>query len=391
MESAETASPSVEARPFPNFYIAMKNESQPAIPPSRQRWKVLIADDEPTITDTYAAAFTRAGIDSEKAYDGKECLDKATSSVFNLILVDIRMPGVDGYEVIRRLRLLPRLKRTPIVILTGLDDSRGAIETGYAIGATEFWRKPIPTEELVPRARALLRAADTERKARTMQESFMGMIVHDLRGPLSAIVGFAELIAEEKEEVRPEIATMAVEINQSGRLMLSIIDDFYEITRYESEDMHLSKRPVALLDVINNSLQMHKLIQEQKTIAVTVECGAMQPLMLDAQQMTKVVAQVLDNAFRFTPPQGSIAISAHGEAPTVTLEITDSGAGIPESDLPMLFDKMRIVTPGSKRQGSRTGLGLPICRAIVEAHGGTISASSTSGAGTTIRITLPSD
>ncbi len=361
------------------------------IPPlsTPRRWRILIADDEPTVTDTYAAAFAKSGIDTEKAYDGKECLEKGTASPFDLILVDIRMPGLDGYEVVKRLRLLPHLKYTPIVMLTGLGDSSAAIETSYSLGATEYWKKPVPTEELTARARALLRIGDAERKMRDMRESYTAMIVHDLRNPLGAIVGLAEVIAEDKDTLPPHISEMADDIRKSGQLMLNIISDFHDIARFESADVYLPKRATALTDVIKRGLEIHKSIRDHKAIAVSLEVDEIPPLMIDGERMIQVLDRVFDNAFRFTPPQGTIAIRAHAANGLVTLEIADSGPGIDDKDLCLLFDKMRIATPGWKREGSRTGLGLPICRAIVEAHGGTITARSGAKVGTTITITLP--
>ena len=108
-------------------------------------------------------------------------------------------------------------------------------------------------------------------------------------------------------------------------------------------------------------------------------------LYIDPDRIEKVFNQLLDNALRFTPEGGSISISAAPRPNSVVVRFSDTGVGIPAKDIPMLFDKMRITTPGAKRAGSKTGLGLPICRGIIEAHGGTISAESSEGKGTTLR------
>ena len=107
-------------------------------------------------------------------------------------------------------------------------------------------------------------------------------------------------------------------------------------------------------------------------------------LYIDPDRIEKVFIHLLDNALRFTPNGGSVSISAAAVAGSVVVRFSDTGVGIPAKEIPMLFDKMRITMPGSKRTGTKTGLGLPICRGIVEAHGGTISAESKEGKGTNI-------
>jgi hypothetical protein len=222
-----------------------------------------------------------------------------------------------------------------------------------------------------------------------MQEVFVSMIAHDLRGPLSGIVGFTEMLAEDKDKLGAEVGQMVDEIAKAAKLMLNIVVDFLEITRLEAGDLKLSRLEVNLKDIVEQSLRNFSKISKEKSIQVKVECDNLPPLFVDPERIEKVFNQVLDNAFRFTPPGGTVSISGSSASHSVVVQISDTGPGIRTKDLPMLFDKMRITTPGAKRAGSRTGLGLPICFGILEAHGGTISAQSKEGEGTVLTITLP--
>ena len=351
--------------------------------------KILIADDEPTITEAFASVLHRNGFDVVKAFDGEECVEKAASSDFDLILLDVHMPKLDGYEVIKRLKHFPHLKNTPVVFLSGFSTSPGNIEAGYMSGGTEYWKKPMSTDEFEVRVCAILRIAQAEKKLREMQEVFVSMIVHDLRGPLGGIVGFAEMLAEDKEKFGDEIGELIDEIGKAARLMLNVVVDFLEITRLESGESKLSRSPIDLKELVEHSLDGLAKVSKEKSIRVNVQCDNLPQVFVDPERIEKVFNQLLDNAFRFTPAGGEITIIANASQDSVVVRVRDTGPGIRTQDLPMLFDKMRITTPGAKRAGSKTGLGLPICRGIVEAHGGTIAAQSEEGKGSTITVTLP--
>ena len=222
-----------------------------------------------------------------------------------------------------------------------------------------------------------------------MQEVFVSMIVHDLRGPLGGIVGFAEMLAEDKEKFGDEIGELIDEIGKAARLMLNVVVDFLEITRLESGESKLSRSPIDLKELVEHSLDGLAKVSKEKSIRVNVQCDNLPQVFVDPERIEKVFNQLLDNAFRFTPAGGEITIIANASQDSVVVRVRDTGPGIRTQDLPMLFDKMRITTPGAKRAGSKTGLGLPICRGIVEAHGGTIAAQSEEGKGSTITVTLP--
>ena len=354
-----------------------------------EKQKILIADDEPGITDVLASVLERNNFDVTKAYDGEECLQKARLSTFDLVLLDVHMPKLDGYEVIKQLKQMPQLKHTPIVFLSGFSTAPDNIESGYKFGGTEYWKKPMPTEEFEVRVRAILRIAEAEKTLREMHEGFTSMIVHDLRGPLGGIVGFAEMLSEDKEKFEPEIGELVDEIGKAAKLMLNLVIDFLEITLLDAGEAKMYLNPENLRDIVERSVSSLSKAQQERSVRVNVDFPGLPMLLIDPDRIEKVFSQLLDNALRFTPKGGSVSISAAQVAGSVVVKFSDTGVGIPAKDFPMLFDKMRITTPGSKRAGTKTGLGLPICRGIIEAHGGTISAESKEGTGTTFTITLP--
>jgi signal transduction histidine kinase len=354
-----------------------------------EKQKILIADDEPGITDVLASVLERNNFDVTKAFDGEECLQKARASTFDLVLLDVHMPKLDGYEVIKQLKQMPQLKHTPIVFLSGYNTAPDNIESGYKYGGTEYWKKPMATEEFEVRVRAILRIAEAEKTLREMHEGFTSMIVHDLRGPLGGIVGFAEMLSEDKEKFEPEIGELVDEIGKASKAMLNLVIDFLEITQLDAGESKMYRNQESLHDIIERSVSGLSKARQEKSIDVKIDLPNLPLLFIDPDRIEKVFTQLLDNALRFTPKGGFVSISAALVPGSVVVTFSDTGVGIPAKEIPMLFDKMRITNPGSKRAGTKTGLGLPICRGIIEAHGGTISAESREGKGTTFTLTLP--
>jgi two-component system sensor histidine kinase ResE len=245
------------------------------------------------------------------------------------------------------------------------------------------------TEEFEVRVRAILRIAEAERALREMQEGFTSMIVHDLRGPLGGIVGFAEMLSEDKDKLEPDISELVNEIGKAAKVMLNLVMDFLEITQLDAGESKIYRNQENLRTIVERSVSSHSEVLQEKSIQVKIDFLDLPLLFIDPDRIEKVFTQLIDNALRYTPKGSSISISAAATPVSVVVKFSDTGLGIPAKDIPVLFDKMRITTPGAKRAGSKTGLGLPICRGVIEAHGGAISVESKEGKGTTFTITFP--
>jgi signal transduction histidine kinase len=313
-----------------------------------------------------------------------------------LIILDVHMPVMDGYETIKRLRQFKKFKYTPIIFLTGVGTSPQDIDAGYLLGGNEYWTKPISVEELIVRVRSVLRIAEAEKQMRKLQQAFYSMVVHDLRNPIGAILGFTDLLLEDKDILTKDHFEMISEINRADIHLLKIVKDLMELSQFESGEYLLHRHPVDLKEIVNEVSERVKVMRIQKNIAVDIQTGIITPLNVDPDRFAEVFENLFDNALRFTPVNGRISVMAENifsqhasDAHSVRIEITDTGRGIPEDELPTLFDKNRIMIPKFRKAESRTGLGLVICREIIEAHGGTIGVESVVGKGSKFNITLP--
>ncbi len=351
--------------------------------------RILIADDEKAITDIFGAVLESNGYEVTKTFDGEECVQKARGTTFALIILDVHMPRMDGYETIKQLKQMKHLKHTPIIFLSGFNTSAENIESGYLLGVTEYWKKPMPVEEFEARVRAILRIAEAGKQLRDLQEVFNAMIVHDLRGPLSGIVGLAELLTEDLGKFSPQEFEMLKSVGTASRQMLNIVNDFLEITRLDAGELKLHRSPVKLSDVLERCISSHSSLMKEKSVGMKANLDDLPLIDGDLGKLEVAFNHLLDNSIRFTPEHEAISIEGTTKAGLIVLSVRHPGKGIPPGDIPMLFDKMRIATPGLRRPGGQTGLGLPICRGIIEAHGGTISVKSKAGEGTEFTITLP--
>ncbi|MCX6137083.1 MAG: hybrid sensor histidine kinase/response regulator [Ignavibacteriales bacterium] len=358
-----------------------------------QQYTILVADDEEAIVTLFSSVLRASNFSVETATNGHECIRKAKETNPDLILLDIHMPALDGYETIKELRKIRQFQFTPIVFLTGYSTSPANIEVGYELGSTEYWTKPINSEELVARVRSLLSSMESEKRLRNLQQAFNSMIVHDLRGPLGGVVGYIELMKEDKDKLDPEHYEMLCSMGDASKTMLNIITNFLELSRIELGALTLDCRDIDLEEVIRTSIHATESAAIDKMIGLSLTMEKLPRVHADPDYLEGVLTNILQNAFRFTPDNGSVtiatALTGKGASASAFIIITDTGIGIPPEDIPSLFDKNRILLPSSKRAGSRTGLSLPICRGIIEAHGGTIAVKSELHIGTSFTISLP--
>lgn len=357
---------------------------------------IIVVDDEAEFQTLFTIILSKEGYTIHAASNGMECLALVETVDPDLIILDVHMPVMDGYETISHLRKIKKLKYTPIVFLTGVGTAPPNIDTGYTLGGTEYWTKPISIEELTVRVRSVIRISEAEKQLRKLQQSFYSMVVHDLRNPIGAILGFSELLMEDKEAITAEQREMISEMNAASVDLLHIVKDLLELSKFESGDYVLHREPVQLHRMIESVFDSLKVMRIQKNISLKIDTGAVDTIAVDAEWFNEVFENLFDNALRFTPPKGVISVtasllpsSAPSDTTTAQITIADTGRGIAPDEIPMLFDKNRIMDPKFRKGETRTGLGLVVCREIIEAHGGTIHVDSTVGKGSTFIITLP--
>ena len=346
----------------------------------------------------------------ESAKSGKEALAKVELSPPDLILLDIMMPGMDGYEVTRRIRQSKQLNYIPILLLTAHDQA--SLVEGLDAGADDFIRKPFDIEELRARVRSLLRlkaAIDGQLHMIRQRDDFVARLTHDLRTPLVAANRMLTFCKNESfGAVAKEAKDAIAETIQNNKQLLDMVNTLLEVYRHDAGHKTLALSPVNLCDLATAVVNELKPLADEKQLAFEISDAAGSPIADaspyemrgDAIELRRVMTNLVGNALKFTD-QGQISVQldrsdqAPPNLPTdgdrsdvstwLAVSVIDTGIGISEADQSEIFEWFR---QGNQRR-SGSGLGLHLCCRIAKLHGGCIDVESVLKKGSTFTLYLP--
>ncbi len=364
---------------------------------------ILVVDDTEDNLDLLEFALKRKPVTMLRASSGKECLQLATESSPDVILLDIQMPEMDGYETLSHLRANPVTAKIPVIFLTAQRKDPASIEKGLMLGADEYLTKPIDTEELLVRTRTLVRLKRIEAELERTKADFMAMLVHDLRSPLAGIKDVIEFIRELEVSKEPMVEDHFILLRasqESAERMLQLINDLLDVSKYEAGKISLQKEPSPIVPIIQRVCKQMEFQYRQKQVELVIDLPTDLPkVSIDPPKVAQVFMNLLSNALKFTPAEGTVTIAIRpsteqldGELESkevLHVTVKDTGVGIPAEELPTLFERYKQASSARKTRQKGTGLGLTICRLIVEAHGGRITAESEIGKSTTFHFSIP--
>ncbi|MBI2429588.1 MAG: hybrid sensor histidine kinase/response regulator [Ignavibacteriales bacterium] len=358
---------------------------------------VLFVDDTPDNLELLEFALKKKPLIMLRATSGKECLQMAEKEMPDVIVLDIQMPDMDGFETLRRLRANHITQKIPVIFLTASKRDPQSISEGILLGADEYLTKPIDVDELLARVRSIYRVALMEQELERIKAQFTAMLVHDLRSPLTVIRGSVDdLVSHHSKNAsldRDSITVLNTILN-STKGILELVNDLLDLSKYQAGQIQLDKKPLTIHEVIEGSLNMIGLQFKRKNIELHLEFAPDLPkFKADQGKLEQVMNNLLSNAHKFTPGEGKVTIDVkmdhNAPSPTMMISVTDTGIGIPQEELPILFDHFRQASTAKRTTEKGTGLGLAICKLIVQAHGGTIGVESEVNKGTKIFFTLP--
>ncbi len=306
-------------------------------------------------------------------------------------LSEVIRQSTRGHPEVRRI-VTAELERASQALATESQRSlSGKLEgLGRSSQTFEWFTQPVLDQKGSQIGRILvLRDVTTAREAERMREDLVSMIVHDLRGPLTAILGALETLLQQDTRPLSEIQRTLIELAQEGgRHMLGLVNTLLDIRRLEAGKMPLLFAPVHLADIVARVIaQLEPLVQERR-LTVSKELPADLPLVrADQEKIARVFENLLHNALKYSYPGGVIRVRAETGSDAVRCEVVDYGVGIPKAEQERIFDKFVQVHRSGAPRG--TGLGLAFCRLTVEAHGGRIWVESEEGKGTTFNFTVP--
>lgn len=364
---------------------------------------ILVVDDTEDNLDLLEFALKRKPVRMLRATSGKECLVIAKEQKPDVILLDIQMPEMDGYETLQQLRGNSLTANIPVIFLTAQKRDPGSIEKGLALGADEYLTKPIDTEELFVRTHMIVRLKRAETELERVKADFMAMLVHDLRSPLNGIKSVIDVFMKDLGSggsIGEDHMKMLEAAQSSSRRMLELINDLLDFSKYHAGNVNLEKEVIPLRLVVETVGRQMSLLFKQKNITMSTRYAENLPdAYIDPAKTGQVLMNLLSNALKFTKEGGKVVITAEPFSEKsvdsdeiknyVRVSVADSGVGIASEEVGMLFERYKQTASAKTIKQKGTGLGLAICKMIVEAHGGKITAESQPGKGTTFSFTLP--
>ena len=348
------------------------------------RRRIMVVDDNPTnikiaevtLGETYHLA---------TAVTGEEALRIAAEFRPDIILLDIMMPGIDGYEVCRQIRGNPALRHTKIIMVSAKAMVSERLE-GYEAGADDYITKPYEEDELLAKVRVYMRLKSVE-ELDQLKSNVLSLVGHETRTPLNAIISPAEMLAADEEMDADQRKMLADMVCRNARRLHAFFEKAMTLSAMKAGNVRFRFEETNPREAVHDALA--EIASRAKESGVTIEqdLPEVPTAMIDCDQIKDVVTTVLDNAIRFSPFGGQVTVRACNEGSDVVLAVTDRGKGIDAEFLPHVLDDFTGTDIEHHTEGQ--GLSLAIANQIVLAHSGTINVESIKGDETTFTVRLP--
>jgi signal transduction histidine kinase len=400
----------------------LSGEEQPA--------RILIVDDIADNRTILGRRFERRGFGIAEADSGRGALELIDGDTFDVVLLDVMMPDMNGLEVLRRIREKHSDVQLPVIMVTGKTESQDIVEALTA-GANDYITKPVDfavalarvktqvgrrrAEEHVRLANEALSRAneDLERRiaertvelvetneqlrvamgeaqaANKSKDEFLVIVSHELRTPLNGMIGMGQMLA--KTELTEKQQKMTGIINASADQLHGVVADLLDTLDLTAGGLTLHREVVSLGEVVKDAVAAAQARAAAKGLAfkLDVATGAAGPVEADVQRLRQVLGKLLDNAVKFTEA-GEVSLTVkRAEAAQVVLEVRDTGVGFDEDTARRMFNPFEQADGSLTRRFGGVGLGLAICRGLVELMDGAITAEGRPGKGATFRVELP--
>ncbi len=338
---------------------------------------ILLVDDNPRNLDVLINFLKESSSEIRIAGSGEEALELATRITPDVIILDVMMPGINGFETCRRLKKIDKLKNVPVIFMTALSDPADKV-MGFKSGGSDYVTKPLHHEEVLARINAHLTIRNQQKileRQNNEKNEFIDVVLHQLRNYLTKINLPAHLIKKAKsaDEVN-ELSDMVI---QDVKLMLEVITNFLDINKLETGDVNFSFAKTPLSPLAKQSVTNHISSAESKQITINFEAADDEfNIYADKIVILQILDNLISNAVKFSPNGKDINVRVFKTKNSVCCEIEDEGQGLTSEDMDKIFGKYARLSAKPTGDETSTGLGLSIVKKLVDAMNGKINANS---------------
>lgn len=370
--------------------------THPSLHSSTPAVDILAIDDNPNNLLVLCGMLKERGYRVRPATSGRFGLEAAESLPPDLILLDVNMPDMDGYEVCRELKQRDALKQIPVIFLSALGESVDKLRA-FESGGFDYITKPFKIEEVaaridthvtIRRLRQDLQSRYEElQEAERLREKLIHLIVHDLRNPQAVVVSGLDFVLHVMRSQQDPTAMELLEAAfRQATLVNRMIDDLLDIARFEGSRMPVKPKLEDVAAIVDDARA--SVVLQGRSLVLNL-ASAPKSAEFDGELVRRVLTNLLGNAAKFTPEGGTIRLVVADGPDGLRFEVADNGPGIPPEYHERIFEKFGQVANAQPVKGRSSGLGLTFCRLAVEAHGGKIGVESEAGQGSVFWFSLP--
>jgi signal transduction histidine kinase len=367
------------------------------------QFKILIVDDREENIFSLENMLEGEGRTFFKALSGNEALKIAFKEIPSLVLMDVQMPEMDGFETVEILKSNPRTDKIPVIFVTAINKDSKYVVKGLQDGAIDYLFKPLDIEVTRAKVSTILQMVHQQNELKLKNEELerlnqeknhlLGMAAHDLRNPLGNILILSDFVLDgSKEKLTDDQQSFLAMIKQASMYMMGLINNILDVSKIESGKLELKPKLADIRNIIESNLNLNVHLASKKNIELERDLPTDDVIaMVDGSYIDQVLNNLISNAVKFSESDTKIIVRLEKSGNDCLISVIDQGPGIPEHELGRLFKFFSRTSVQTTQGEYSTGLGLAISRKIVEAHGGSISVESTRGVGSVFSFRLPID
>ncbi|TVQ14826.1 MAG: hybrid sensor histidine kinase/response regulator [Balneolaceae bacterium] len=361
---------------------------------------ILIVDDIPKNLQVLGNILKNEGYETAAATSGKQALATIDKAKPDLILLDIMMPEMDGFEVCTQIKSNPDYKDISIIFLTGKSDADEIVK-GFGLGASDYITKPFQKSELLARVKTQLEIKayrdtiegqnEQMNRHNANKDRLFSIISHDLRSPFQGLLGLTQLLHDEYDTLeKDEISEYIGMIHQSANKFFNLLENLLQWTIVERGQIEFNPQPIRIRDVVTENIELYDAVSRKKDIRFEIRADESVLMFTDLNALQTVLRNLFSNAIKFSNPGGTITITAAANGHLTELGVIDRGIGMDQENAGNIFEIEHMKSRPGTMNEKGSGLGLLITKSLIERGGGSIRLETAIDKGTAFYFTQPS-